>query len=122
MRIEIAIDVNDPELIIPFYRELLGYLPHDADNERYGTDNRYFSLVDPTGTGPKFIFQLVPETSSIKNRIHLDLHVSDLETQAERAVTLGAKRIDLLPVQEAGTEWIRLADPEGNIFCMVQDR
>jgi len=125
MRIEVAIDVNDPELIIAFYEKLLGYQRHHPDTERYGPNPIYYSAVDPTGLGPKLIFQLVPEKPSAKNRIHLDLHVSDIEEQALRAIELraielGATRIDESPITEAGSRWIRLADPEGNIFCIVE--
>jgi predicted enzyme related to lactoylglutathione lyase len=120
MRIEVAIDVNDLELIITFYENLLGYQTHHTDTERFGPDQIYYSAVDPTGLGPKLIFQVVPEKPSAKNRIHLDLHVSDIEEQALRAVELGATRIDESPITEAGSRWIRLADPEGNVFCLVQ--
>jgi predicted enzyme related to lactoylglutathione lyase len=120
MRIEVAIDVNDPELMITFYINLLGYHTNEVDNERYGPDQIYYSAVDPTGIGPKLIFQVVPEKVTEKNRIHLDLHVSDIEGQALRAVELGATRIDESPITEAGSRWIRLADPEGNIFCIGQ--
>lgn len=120
MRIEVAIDVNDPELMITFYKNLLGYRTNEVDNERYGPDQIYYSAVDPTGLGPKLIFQVVPEKPSAKNRIHLDLHVSDIEEQTLRAVELGATRIDDSPITEAGSRWIRLADPEGNIFCVGQ--
>ena len=120
MRIEVAIDVNHLELLITFYENLLGYQTHHTDTERYGSDQIYYSAVDPTGLGPKLIFQVVPEKPSAKNRIHLDLHVSDIEEQALRAVELGATRIDESPITEAGSKWIRLADPEGNVFCLVQ--
>jgi predicted enzyme related to lactoylglutathione lyase len=120
MRIEVAIDVNDPELIIAFYEKLLGYQRHHPDTERYGPNPIYYSAVDPTGIGPKLIFQVVLEKVTEKNRIHLDLHVSDIEGQALRAIELGATRIDESPITEAGSRWIRLADPEGNIFCIVE--
>ena len=121
MRIEVAIDVNDPELMITFYENLLGYRTNEVDNQRYGQDQIYYSAVDPIGIGPKLIFQVVPEKVSEKNRIHLDLHVSNIEEHAVRAIELGATRIDDSPIAEAGTRWIRLADPEGNIFCLVRD-
>lgn len=120
MRLEVAIDVNDPELMITFYKNLLGYRTNEMDNERYRSDQIYYSAVDPTGIGPKLIFQVVPEKVTEKNRIHLDLHVSDIEEHAVRAVELGATRIDASPIAEAGSRWVRLADPEGNIFCIVQ--
>jgi catechol 2,3-dioxygenase-like lactoylglutathione lyase family enzyme len=52
MRIEVAIDVNDLELMITFYENLLGYQTHHTDTERYGPDQIYYSAIDPTGLGP----------------------------------------------------------------------
>lgn len=121
MRMEVAIDINDPQIMIPFYRALLNYQPDEADNQRYGVDQIYYSLSDPTGIGPKLIFQVVPEPVSTKNRIHLDIHVPKVEEMAIRAVSLGATRLDAEPIHEAGTHWIRCADPEGNIFCIVHE-
>lgn len=119
MHIEIAIDINDPQLMIPFYMNLLGYRPNDVDNERYGKDQIYYSCIDPSGKGPQIIFQVVPEKTSTKSRIHLDFHVPNVEKSTNEAVQLGATQIDSEPIYEAGTHWIRLADPEGNIFCIV---
>ncbi len=122
MRIEIAIDINDPTLMIPFYESLFGYQQNKSDNERYGDDQIYYSCIDPAGKSPKLIFQVVPEAVTSKNRIHLDLHVTDIEKVTQRAIALGAIQIDSEPIEEAGTRWIRLSDPEGNIFCVVDDR
>ena len=120
MNIEIAIDINEPALIIPFYARLLGYQTDVSDETRYGSDRTYFSLTDPTGTKPTLIFQVVPEKPTSKNRIHLDFHVVDIESNAALAIEFGATRIDVEPISEVGATWIRLADPEGNIFCFVQ--
>ena len=120
MNIEIAIDINEPDLIIPFYARLLGYQTDVSDETRYGSDKTYFSLTDPAGTKPTLIFQVVPEKPTSKNRIHLDFHVVDIESNAALAIKFGATRIDVEPISEVGATWIRLADPEGNIFCFVQ--
>jgi predicted enzyme related to lactoylglutathione lyase len=64
----------------------------------------------------------VPEPVTAKPRIHIDVHEFDIETAAARAVELGATRIDDEPVTEVGAAWIRLEDPEGNVFCIVQER
>ncbi len=50
-------------------------------------------LVPPEGyTGPVFLVQGVPEPKQTKNRMHLDLHVSDPDAEAARLVGLGATR------------------------------
>ena len=53
--------------------------------------------------------------------MHLDLHVASVEEQqaeAERLVALGAQRIDW-PDYPEDPDFIVLADPEGNRFCIV---
>jgi catechol 2,3-dioxygenase-like lactoylglutathione lyase family enzyme len=54
------------------------------------------------------------------DRTHLDLHTdSALEQRAEveRLISLGATRIDW--AYPAGARFVVLADPEGNVFCVV---
>jgi predicted enzyme related to lactoylglutathione lyase len=120
MHIEMALDVNDPERMIAFWSAVLGYdLP---DEDRFDTPDRvYWSLVDPSGLGPRLVIQRVPEPVTAKNRLHIDLHVTDIEAAASRAVAIGATLIDHEPVVEVGTSWIRLLDPEGNVFCFVSE-
>jgi hypothetical protein len=53
------------------------------------------------------------------DRAHLDLWVdrdSDLETEVERLVSLGARRVDW--VYPEGAAHVVLADTEGNLFCV----
>src|SRR5215472_3783548 len=54
------------------------------------------------------------------DRTHLDLHTdSALEQQAEveRLISLGATRVDWS--YPDGASFVVLADPEGNLFCVV---
>jgi predicted enzyme related to lactoylglutathione lyase len=62
----------------------------------------------------------VPERKQGKNRMHLDLWVSDIEAEAQRLVGLGARRQSAQPLEELGSRWIVMADPEGNEFCLCQ--
>lgn len=119
--LEVAIDCSDLEVTARFWMEALGYVPGVADIERYKDATEiYYSLIDPTGLRPKIILQRVPEEKVVKNRIHLDLHVADIEVEATRLMRLGAHRIDETAFHEAGAVWIRLRDPEGNEFCLVE--
>lgn len=119
--IEIGIDCADLEMMAKFWSATLGYRPGVVDIERYAEASAiYYSLIDPAGKRPKIILQRVPEAKSVKNRLHLDLHVVDIETESVRLVRLGAQRIDPTPISEVGAVWIRLMDPEGNEFCLVR--
>ena len=64
------------------------------------------------------LLQKVAEEKSVKNRMHLDIEVPDIEAEASRLVTLGAHRVRDAPRHEHGTTWLLMADPEGNEFCV----
>ena len=50
--------------------------------------------------------------------IHLDLRPADQDAAVARALTLGATRAD---IGQAGDEgWVVLADPGGNLFCLLE--
>jgi predicted enzyme related to lactoylglutathione lyase len=69
---------------------------------------------------PTLLFIQVPERKSAKNRNHLDLHTEHLEAEVARLIELGAGVVH--EKHEWGTHWFTLADPEGNEFCVVEDR
>ena len=75
----------------------------------------------PQGTGPRVLFQRVPEPKTVKDRIHLDLHHLEgdeaREAEVARLVDLGATR--LWDGQQGPQRWVTLADPEGNEFCVA---
>ena len=121
MHVELALDVNDPGRMIAFWSQVLGYAVEDEG--RFDAPDRvYWSLVDPAERGPRLVIQRGPEPVTAKTRVHIDVHVPDIEAAAQAAVGLGATRIDSEPVTEVGAAWIRLEDPEGNIFCFVRER
>lgn len=81
------------------------------------------ALVDPEGSGPRLFFQPVPEPKGAKNRIHLDVTVTrpgapsaERREQIEAHVTrcLGAGASVLTRFED----YVVLADPEGNEFCI----
>ncbi|KUM74255.1 VOC family protein [Streptomyces curacoi] len=71
-----------------------------------------------TGLGRRLLFQRVPEAKTGKNRLHLDLHptAGEREGEVERLERLGASV--LRRAKEPGGEWVVMADPEGNEFCV----
>ena len=115
-RLAIVIDAADVDALRDFWVAATGYQP-------FGAAGAYRSATPPAGeAGPKLVFQHVddPQTAT-KNRLHLDIVVGDeIEAEAERLVALGAsRRTDL--IEEVGTAWMVMADPEGNEFCLVYD-
>ena len=72
--------------------------------------------------GPEILFGAVTEPKRTKNRVHLGLatyskaeHTALVNTLIDR----GATRIDL---GQGDVDWVVLADPEGNEFCVVEPR
>jgi hypothetical protein len=72
-------------------------------------------LVEASGIEPRLCFQLVPESKVVKNRVHLDLRCDDLEAETARLVELGAR---VLTATGPQPDWVVLADPDGNEFCL----
>ena len=77
------------------------------------------ALNSPDPGRPRVLFQLVPEAKTVKNRVHLDLHVGPgrREDEVARLVRLGAT--ELHRGAQGPYEWATLADPEGNEFCVA---
>ncbi len=111
--IGITIDCNDLDDMARFWCDALGY-------DDGGSQAQYRWLHPSQGTGPSIILQQVPEARSGKNRLHLDIYAADIEGEAVRLIGAGAHRIDAAPIVEVENTWIRLRDPEGNEFCVVQ--
>jgi hypothetical protein len=105
----IAVDCAEPLRLAQFWAALVGGAfepdPDDAATVRF-----------PTGVAVDFA--RVPESKSVKNRLHIDVRaVGDFAAAVERAVTLGATRSDDV---YSGAGWQVLRDPEGNEFCILR--
>jgi Glyoxalase-like domain len=108
----------------------LGALPREATVE-YHARLAFRDLIavrhpdDPydkdsgTGLGRRLLFQRVPEAKTVKNRLHLDVHADDGQRAAEVERLTGLGASVLREVREQGGEWVVMADPEGNEFCVL---
>ena len=103
---EIVVDCHDPVAQAAFWAAALGY--HLVRTEQ----------VRQAPAAPTLVFVTVPETKTVKNRLHLDLRPVDRshEAEVERLIGLGARRAD---VGQGEVPWVVLADPEGNEFCVL---
>ncbi len=109
--IELVLDCADPEALAAFWAPALGYV-------NLGAAGAYVALFPDGSPGPKLLLQRVDEPKSVKNRMHFDIEVPDIETEAARLVDLGATRVSEGPCREHGSSWILMSDPEGNEFCV----
>ena len=112
-RIGLVLDCEDPVALAGFWGPALGYTS-------LGEHGSYVVLVEPDDAEPRLLLQRVPEAKAAKNRVHFDVHVPDIEAEAERLAGLGATRIDESPLDEFDTRWVRMTDPEGNEFCVCE--
>ena len=67
--------------------------------------------------GPRLYFVKVPESKTIKNRLHLDVVPAD-RTQDEEITRLTGLGARILSDRRPEAGWVILADPEGNEFCV----
>ena len=104
----LTIDANDPERLATFWGGVLGTQVAESSDE-----GRFVFLGEANG----FIlsFQRVPESRSVKNRVHLDLRVDDLTAATDGVLALGGAWYgnELTPDD---ARWRTLLDPEGNEF------
>jgi predicted enzyme related to lactoylglutathione lyase len=113
MKIELTLDCNDLETVSRFWERALGC------HSRPTVPDRYVSLTPPPLGGLTLTLQAVPEPKAVKNRMHLDLLVGDLETEAAHLQSLGATHVSPL-MNDYGSRWYVMADPEGNEFCLAE--
>ena len=140
--VQVTIDSAAPHDLADWWAETLGWEvePHDADfirsmiEQGHATDDdtathkgalvwkngAAINAPAPGGPGqPRILFQWVPEGKAGKNRVHLDLRPPD-ETDRpalrDRLVERGATIVG--GGREGPHEWVTLADPEGNEFCV----
>ncbi len=106
----ITFDCTDPDVLAEWWSKAVG-----GDLNAVAPGN--FVMV-ALRNGPALGFQKVPDPTPGKNKVHFDLHSSDMEGEVSRLVGLGAQEIGR---NEFGDDfrWVVLVDPEGNAFCVA---
>lgn len=118
MRLEnLNFDARDPRRLADFWAAALGAEPL--------TDNEAGVEVRLPLAGGRFLdlcFERVTDPSPAKSRLHPDLTGGDGQRQqdvVERLLGLGATPAD---IGQGDVPWVVLADPEGNAFCVMDER
>lgn len=119
---ELAIDCAHPRALAKFWCAALDYEVLGEED-----DGAVVSIGSPElpprhesrgPVPPVLTFATVPEGKVVKNRLHVDLSPTD-RAQAEevdRLLALGARHVD---IGQGEANWVVLADPEGNEFCVL---
>ncbi|MBO1740003.1 VOC family protein [Leifsonia sp. TF02-11] len=109
--------VRDIPRAVEFWSAALGYGPlYEPDVD--------WALLAPTtgtgtgtGTGPRLALKLVGTEANPSPRHHLDLYADDQGAEADRLRGLGASDVEW--EYEESADYLVLADPDGNRFCVV---
>jgi len=138
--IQVVIDCADPTALAPFWAAALGYIVQPPPEGHASWEaflhesgvpetewNALSAVVDPDGSGPRILFQRVPEPKIVKNRVHLDVNAGgrdETDDERRRLVVRTVERLETLGAtvyrefEERGEHWVVMQDPEGNEFCV----
>jgi hypothetical protein len=137
--IQIAIDCASPHELADWWADVLGWQVEpqdeafiqrmvDAGHATEADTTRHrgalvwrdaTALTSPDPGRPRVLFQRVPEPKTVKNRVHLDVHVGAERREAEVRRLVGMGATELHRASQGPLEWATLADPEGNEFCVA---
>ncbi|WP_328498394.1 VOC family protein [Streptomyces sp. NBC_00414] len=111
----VVMGVSDVRRAAAFWTQALGYVPREA------AEDDWVVLMPAEGTGPQVSLGLSGTPAQEHPRVHLDLYADDAADQAaevERLVSLGARRVDW-DLYPEDPDFVVLADPDGNRFCVI---
>ena len=108
----VVIDVRDFNRMLTFWQQALSYVPRSPTTP----EDDFTVLKDPAGKGPNVS---IDGMEPLRGRIHLDLYTEHPEEEVERLLRLGAT---VYAEREPGEDFTVLADPEGNLFCIIDTR
>ena len=104
--------IRDMTRAIQFWSEALHYeLLHEPEED-------WAILTPQAGSGPQLALKLI--SSEAARRHPLDLYATDKTAEVERLLGLGAQRVDWR--YEDGADYVVLADPDGNRFCVIEKK
>jgi predicted enzyme related to lactoylglutathione lyase len=107
----LIVDAVDPERLARWWAEVLDHRVESVSEREV--------VIGPDIDGhPRLVFKFQTREVQAKNRLHLDLRPDDLDAELERLVNMGARHVDVGQPDDA--DWVVLADPEGNEFCIIR--
>ena len=113
----VVVDAQEPRRLGLFWERLLGCSTLLEEPDAFET-----RLTVPDGPALDLCFQRVDTPPTPGPRLHLEVsggRPGDQDRVVERALGLGARHLD---IGQRDVPWVVLADPEGNPFCVMEDR
>ena len=109
----VTLDCSDAPALARFWAAVLGR--QVAENAT--AEHAVLPAGEGAASGPRIIFNKVPEPKIVKNRVHLDIISDTFGAEAERLRSLGAQELN--EVEAGKSHWITFADIEGNEFDLI---
>jgi predicted enzyme related to lactoylglutathione lyase len=108
----VVVDSNDWRRVADFWIAALGYRELEAGES--GVE-----IVGDRDGDPMLSFVTVPEAKTVKNRVHLDVRpTGSMTEEVDRVTALGGTVRGY--IEEGGSFWTQMRDPEGNEFCILR--
>ena len=118
---EINVDCHHPRQLAEFWYAVLAYrvIEEQDDVVEIASWGASVEAIREGPVAPTLVFAPVPESKTVKNRLHIDVSPIDRDQDEEvrRLLELGARHVD---VGQGEQSWVVLADPEGNEFCVLR--
>ncbi|MGO4689172.1 VOC family protein [Glaciibacter sp. 2TAF33] len=108
----VVVSCADPRVMARFWYEAMDWTLHELTDD-------HARLRSAHGVGPYLEFLRVPDVTSVRTRVHLDLRPyagDDQAAEVARLRALGAADAD---IGQGDVPWVVLTDPEGNEFCVL---
>ena len=115
---ELVLEAGDAEALADFWCAVLGFVVIGRESDgsvEIGPPDVGFGGLQPT-----IVISRATEPPARRGRLHIDLSpvAATQQEELERLRSLGAVPAD---VGQTGEEsWHVLADPEGNVFCLLR--
>jgi predicted enzyme related to lactoylglutathione lyase len=106
----VTFDCSDPAKLADWWAQQFGGTTHEL------IPGEFIAVI--RSEGPRLGFQKVPDPTPGKNRVHLDFSAADVDAEASRLTAAGATEVGRHKFGD-NFRWVVLADPEGNVFCVV---
>lgn len=106
----VVVDCDDPVALAEWWATVLGF-------RVVYRNEREVDIAADAASFPGLAFLRTPDRKRSKNRLHLDLNPDDHAAEVARLLELGATRVDV--GQGDSVDWVVMADPEGNEFCVL---
>ncbi|CAI7974527.1 Glyoxalase [Frankia sp. Hr75.2] len=106
----VVVDCDDPVALAEWWATVLGF-------RVVYRNEREVDIAADAASFPGLVFLRAPDRKRSKNRLHLDLNPDDQAAEVARLLEFGATRVDV--GQGDSVDWVVMADPEGNEFCVL---